>query len=182
MTEQKRLQEELQRQATYDSLTNLFNRGQVLQLLDATLKSANRYGLQVSLSICDIDDFKRINDEFGHRAGDRVLARLGEIVRNELRQADFAGRYGGDELLVIFPHTGMRGAYECMERIRRKLEETIFQIGSKSFRVTCTSGVAEFARTVKRPDDLIHMADMALLEGKQQGRNRINFHQSLTNL
>ncbi len=115
------------------------------------------------------------------RAGDRVLARLGEIVRNELRQADFAGRCGGDELLVIFPHTGLRGAYERMERIRRKLEETIFQIGSKSFQVTCTSGVAEFTLTVKRSDDLIHMADMAWLEGKRQGRNRINFHQSPTN-
>lgn len=102
-------------------------------------------------------------------------------MRNELRQADFAGRYGGDELLVIFPHTGVSGAYACMERIRRKLEETIFQIGSKSFRVTCTSGVAEFTLTVKRSDDLIHMADMALLEGKRQGRNRINFHQSRTN-
>jgi len=181
VTEQKRLQEELQHQAKYDSLTNLFNRGQVLQLLDAAFNSAKRYGLPVSLSICDIDDFKRINDEFGHRAGDRVLARLGEIVRNELRQADFAGRYGGDELLMIFPHTGMRGAYECMERIRRGLEETVFEIGSSSFRVTCTSGVAEFARTVTRSDDLIHMADMALLEGKQQGRNRINFHQSPTN-
>jgi len=68
-----------------------------------------------------------------------------------------------------------------MERIRRKLEETTFQIGSKSFRVTCTSGVAEFTGTVTRSDDLIHMADMALLEGKHQGRNRINFHQSPTN-
>ena len=108
---------------------------------------------------------------------DSVLAQLGEIVRHELRQADFAGRYGGDELLMVFPHTGMTGTYECMERIRRKLEETTFQIGSKSFRVTCTSGVAEFARTLKRSDDLIHMADMVLLEGKQQGRNRTILHQ-----
>jgi diguanylate cyclase (GGDEF)-like protein len=106
---------------------------------------------------------------------------MGEIVRNELRQADFAGRYGGDELLAMFPHTGMRGAYECMGRIRRRLEETIFQIGSKPFQVTCTSVVAEFALTVKRSDDLIHMADMALLEGKRQGRNRIDFYQSPTN-
>ena len=69
VTDQKRLQEELQRQAKYDPLTKLFNRGRVLQLLDAALKSANRYGVQVSLSICDIDDFKRINDECGHPAG-----------------------------------------------------------------------------------------------------------------
>ncbi|MGO9569732.1 MAG: diguanylate cyclase [Desulfomonilaceae bacterium] len=177
VTEQKRLQEELQRQATYDSLTGLFNRGQVLQLLDAALKSAKRYGLDVSLSICDIDDFKRINDEFGHRAGDQVLAQLSEMVRNELRQADFAGRYGGDELLVVFPHTDSRGAYECMERIRRRLEETTFQIASRSFSVTCTSGVAEFTQTLTRSDDLIHMADMALFEAKQQGRNRIILHQ-----
>ena len=172
MTEQKRFEEELQRQAKYDSLTKLFNRGQVLELLGAALSSAKRYELHVSLSICDIDDFKRINDEFGHQAGTRVLAKLGEIVRDQMRDADIAGRYGGDELLVVFPNTGVSGAYECMERIRRKLEGTVFQFHSKSFRVACTSGVAEFAHSLSRPDDLIHMADMALLEGKRQGRNR----------
>jgi diguanylate cyclase (GGDEF)-like protein/PAS domain S-box-containing protein len=176
VTEQKRLQQELERQAKYDSLTNLFSRGEVLQLLDAALKSATRYGLVVSLGICDIDDFKRINEEFGHRAGDRVLEQLGEIVRSELRQADFAGRYGGDELLLVFPHTGMQGAHECMERIRRGLEENTFKIGSSSFRATCTSGVAESTGSLTRFDDLIHMADMALLKGKQAGRNRIILH------
>jgi diguanylate cyclase (GGDEF)-like protein/PAS domain S-box-containing protein len=177
VTEERRLRQELQRQAKYDSLTGLFNREQVLQLLDAALKSASRYGLVVSLSICDVDDFKRINDEFGHGAGDRVLAQFGEIVRNELRQADFAGRYGGDELLLVFPHTGMRGAYECMERIRRGLEATTFRVDSTPFKVTCTSGVAEFNETLTRYDDLIHMADMALLKGKKTGRNRIILHQ-----
>jgi diguanylate cyclase (GGDEF)-like protein len=181
VTEQKRLEEELKRQAKYDSLTNLFNRGQVLQLLDAALKSAKRYGLLVSLSICDIDHFKTVNDEFGHRAGDRVLVRLGEIVRNEIRQADFAGRYGGDELLVVFPHTDSSGACECMDRIRRKLEETTFQVGPKSFKVTCTAGVAEFTHTLTRSGDLIHMADMSLFKGKQQGRNRTILHQFQAN-
>jgi diguanylate cyclase (GGDEF)-like protein/PAS domain S-box-containing protein len=180
VTEQRRLQEELERQAQYDPLTKLFNRGQVLQLLDAALKAAKRYGLVLSLSICDIDDLKKINDEFGHRAGDLVLKQLGEIVGKEVRQADIAGRYGGDELLLVFPHTDMRGAYESMERIRRGLEETTFQIGSKYFRATCTSGVAEFTPTLTRTDDLIHVADMALLKGKQQGRNRIILHQLTT--
>jgi len=178
VTEEKRLQEELERQAKYDLLTDLFNRGQVLELLDAAWKSAKRYGLEVSLSICDIDEFKRVNDEFGHQAGDRVLAQLGEIVRQELRQADFAGRYGGDELMVVFPHTGIGGAHECMERIRRRLEDTPFRTGKRSYRVTCTSGVAEFDQTLTRSDDLIHMADMALLEGKHEGRNRTTLYLS----
>lgn len=173
ITEQKRLDEELKRHANYDSLTNILNRRRVMELLDSAFESTKRYNLPLSLAICDIDNFKEINDVFGHQSGDLVLTKFGEVIRHELRKADFAGRYGGDEFIIIYPHTPAAGAAECMERIISRIGAISFYAGSTPFTVTCSAGIAEFDSGMLKSDNLIHWADMALYEAKQQGRNRV---------
>lgn len=173
ITKAKRLQEELKRQASLDSLTGLFNRRTVLGKLESALESARRYHTPLSVSICDIDNFKAINDTFGHNAGDMVLAQYGNTVKKELRRADFAGRFGGDEFVLVFPHTNAAGAGECMERIKNGLEQMKFTFESRTHVVTCSAGVAEFVDSIPTADDLVHAADQALYEAKRQGRNRI---------
>jgi len=172
ITRAKKLQEELKRHASLDALTGLLNRRTVLGKLETALESARRYHTPLSVSICDIDNFKAINDTFGHNAGDMVLAQYGDIVRRQLRRADFGGRFGGDEFVLVFPHTKSAGASECMERIKNELEQMKFTFDSKTHEVTCSAGVAEFVDS-PTADDLVHAADQALYEAKRQGRNRI---------
>jgi len=167
VTERRKLSEELQKRATHDSLTNLLNRQTVLELLDSTLENARRYKVPLSLSICDLDDFKRVNDEFGHQAGDDVLKEFGRIIKQELRRADFGGRYGGDEFLLVFPHTGADGAIECMKRVRTALQQTTFESATKSYRITCSAGVAQFDSHMSAANELIRLADQALYEAKR---------------
>jgi diguanylate cyclase (GGDEF)-like protein len=102
-----------------------------------------------------------------------VLKRFGDILRQQLRGGDIAGRYGGDEFIIAFPHTTALGAAESVERIRAVLEQTSFEEDSKSYRVSFTAGVAEFHPGHATVDDMIHEADMALYDAKKQGRNRV---------
>jgi diguanylate cyclase (GGDEF)-like protein/PAS domain S-box-containing protein len=178
VTERRALVEELKRQATHDSLTKLLNRQTVLELLASTLENARRYNVPLSVAICDLDDFKRVNDEFGHQAGDDVLRKFGKIVTQEFRRADFGGRYGGDEFLLVFPHTTVEGVSECLRRVREALQETTFEFAPESYRVTCSMGVAQFVPHLASADDLIHLADQALYEAKRNGLGIAVYSQS----
>jgi diguanylate cyclase (GGDEF)-like protein/PAS domain S-box-containing protein len=173
ITEQKRLEKWLRRLATRDSLSNLYNRGHFLETLESTCETARRYKLSLSLGLCDIDRFKEVNDRYGHQTGDEVLATFGNIVAKELRRSDFAGRYGGDEFIVAFPHTSGSEAVKVMERIRERLEQSPIVCGSITCNVTCSIGVAEFASGRMNTDDLIRDADKALYAAKDGGRNRV---------
>jgi len=173
VTEKKELEKELMNLASHDSLTGLPNRRHFLDILDFLYENVRRYGSPLSLGILDIDYFKEVNDKHGHRAGDQVLKRFGDIMKQELRGGDIVGRYGGDEFIITFPHTPASGAAESLERIRSVLEHARFQEDSRSYRVTCSAGVAEFVSEHATVEDLIHEADMALYEAKKQGRNRV---------
>lgn len=172
-TERKKLEAELHRQATRDELTNLFNRRQILVLVEAACETAARYVQPFSLCICDIDYFKNVNDEYGHDAGDRVLAKFGEIVRTELRGADIAGRYGGDEFIIAFPNTSLEGAGQCLGRIRERLAQVQPAEGSVSTKVTFSAGLAELSSREMTTTTLIREADKALYEAKKRGRDRV---------
>ncbi len=180
VTEKKELEQKLVNLASNDSLTGLPNRRHLLHTLDFLHENAKRYGTPLSLGILDIDNFKEVNDEYGHRAGDQVLRKFGDVMRQQLRGGDFAGRYGGDEFIVAFPHTPASGAAESVERIRSVFEQATFQEDSESYRVSCTVGIAEFAPGQETVDDMIHEADMALYEAKKQGRNRVVIHEVST--
>ncbi len=122
---------------------------------------------------CDVDYLKEINDEFGHQAGDRLLIEFSSVIKQELRKADLAGRYGGDEFLIILPHTDIRGAVDSMERIRNNFGAARLNFGARFERGSCTIGIAEFDLRIPNAEALIHLADQALYKAKQAGRNRI---------
>jgi diguanylate cyclase (GGDEF)-like protein/PAS domain S-box-containing protein len=171
ITRRKRLEEELKLRATRDSLTGLFNRSHFLETLSLACATAKRYDQPLSVSILDVDKFKDVNDTHGHLTGDLVLERLGRIVQKELRSSDFAGRFGGDEFIIAFPHSGAQGAAHSVERIRVALAEYVFHAAAGPFHVNATGGVAEFAPQQMIMQDLIQQADVALYRAKNLGRN-----------
>ena len=171
VTQQKKLEGELHRYATRDELTNLFNRRQTLTLLEAACQNASRYSRPLSLAICDVDHLKKINDEHGHDAGDEMLRFFGTTIHRELRGADIAGRYGGDEFLMIFPNTPLEGAARSLDRIRVRMGETVLPNNGGN-KITFSAGVAQFAQGMT-PEMFIHQADEALYEAKRLGRNRV---------
>jgi diguanylate cyclase (GGDEF)-like protein len=124
--------------------------------------------------MADLDHFKQVNDNYGHLAGDAVLRKVGKIFNETLRSIDTAGRYGGEEFLIILDNTGEQEAEQTAERIRKAVEESRITRDGKTIQVTISIGVATICDMVSMDDgQLIGIADKALYEAKQQGRNRI---------
>lgn len=171
----KTLQEELIRAnahlaelSTTDALTGLRNRRSFDDVLVSEAARALRYELPLSLMLIDIDHFKRVNDDHGHQAGDRVLSRVGEVLREGTRTTDFAARYGGEELAVLLPHTGTAPAAMLADRLRSAISCATFPV--PGLRVTVSAGVAGLDPTGS-PSALVEAADRALYTAKHEGRN-----------
>jgi len=174
ITEWKKFEDHLFYQATHDALTGLYNRRHLMARLEQTICSARRYRFPLSMSLCDIDGFKDINDTHGHGVGDEVLAAFGKIIAGNSRASDTCGRYGGDEFCIILPHTSAVAAAKCIERIRSTLAEREFgEEEGGQFSVTATFGIAELAPSHGGKEDLLIAADRALYRAKDEGRNRI---------
>lgn len=170
----RRNRELLEHQATHDPLTGLYNRRFFTDRLEMEIKTSRRYRYPLSLCICDLDDFKSINDRYGHGAGDEVLVKLGQLIREETRAEDIPGRMGGDEFCVILPHTSSFTASICLERIRTRLKAFPFKTDDgKEFTASATFGVAEFHPPAKTQKELFERADQALYRGKELGRNTV---------
>jgi diguanylate cyclase (GGDEF)-like protein len=147
-----------------DHLTGLFNKRYFQEQLQAEIKRSQRYGQVFSILYVDIDNFKHYNDSRGHLAGDRLIGRISQLIRDQLRAADGAFRYGGEEYTVILPLTDTRGALEVAERIRQHVERSLHQE-----QVTVSVGVAEY----RDGTDIVSRADQALYQAKEQGRNSV---------
>ncbi len=169
----KVLEDALRYHATHDDLTGVFNRRQVMDLLEAACRTSARYHHPLSACICDLDNFKSVNDRYGHLAGDELLVMFVDAVKHELRASDMVGRYGGDEFILVFPETPMSGAVESLERVRRRLAQTLADSEWHDTGVTCSAGVAEWTATCTTASDLVRDADHALLAAKQAGRDRV---------
>jgi diguanylate cyclase (GGDEF)-like protein len=152
--------------ARTDPLTGVLNRRGFDERLDIELRRARRRSEPLALIIGDIDDFKRLNDEFGHAAGDEALRRVADALRAGSREMDVIGRIGGEEFAMLMPATGLAGAYEAAERMRRLVES------SDSERLTISFGAVELAGEHDDPAALIARADAALYDAKETGRNR----------
>jgi len=164
-----------------DELTGLYNRRHLQRSLEQEIQRANRYHRQMTLAILDVDFFKNYNDVCGHPAGDRALASIGETLRTQLREVDIVARYGGEEFAVILPETsaspeaGASNPFPFLERLRSKIETTLFA-GEERIPggcLTISGGVACFPDDAEDLQSLVDVADRALYEAKEQGRNRV---------
>ena len=160
-----------------DELTGVYNRRHLMELLEHEHHRISRGGAHFSVAMLDIDYFKSVNDTHGHLTGDEVLKSVSDIIRKSLRSADFCGRYGGEEFLLVMTQTNINGALLCAERIRSNIEQGRFPNLGPDFRVTVSLGVTEFAGKEDIPT-MIGRADKALYRAKETGRNRVDYNEA----
>lgn len=164
---------EVDRRARTDPLTGLWNRHHFGEQLQRTLNEADRYGTQVSLVLVDIDHFKRVNDTWGHEAGDSVLKQVARILQDGVRSVDICVRYGGEEIAMLLAQTDSDHAVEVAERLRLRIAGQPVRHGASEIAVTASFGVATYPETVKVRDQLFPASDKALYIAKHEGRNRV---------
>ncbi len=164
-------QRALHRIATSDALTGINNRRSFDTIIASEVDRAQRYGRELSLLIIDIDHFKRVNDNFGHMAGDTVLRKLAERLTREMRTHDHLARYGGEEFAIILPETSLEMAHLIGERLRTSVGEQDYDIGSHPLHVTFSVGISSFPLQATTAEELILNADIALYRAKETGRN-----------
>lgn len=168
--------QELQRLSSTDRLTGLFNRGHWEEMLRQDYARHRRYDRNAALVMFDIDHFKRINDSYGHQAGDAVIQRAAELIRQSMRDADIAGRYGGEEFVVLLPDTDSEGAVTFAERLRQSIEAHEVIHEGRSIHFTVSLGIADLSQPTSGYAQLIERADSAMYMSKSAGRNQVSLY------
>jgi two-component system cell cycle response regulator len=173
--ENSRLFERVRNLSIRDGLTELYNHRHSVELLANEFERVGRYHQEaMSLLMIDIDHFKAVNDQYGHPVGDIVLRDVAKLMREALRTVDSVGRYGGEEFMVILPHTPYDEAAKTGERLRQRVADHVFQVAGSSVKVTVSVGVASYpSEKVDSPSALIREADLRLYRAKELGRNRV---------
>jgi two-component system cell cycle response regulator len=165
--------EALREQATHDSLTRLWNRSSILDILKREMAKAERETASVGLIMVDLDHFKQINDTHGHMTGDEVLREAARRMQASLRSYDAVGRYGGEEFLIVSPGSSQASAIHLAERLRSAIHREPLRVGEKSLTFSISLGVAAVQGVATTPEVLIRAADEALYRAKELGRNRV---------
>ncbi|MHC8357951.1 GGDEF domain-containing protein [Pseudomonas sp. LB3P81] len=168
---------QLQKLSSTDRLTGLYNRGHWEESLKGAYARHQRYGNATSLVMFDIDHFKRVNDTYGHQAGDKVIEQVARLVREHVRDTDVAGRYGGEEFGVVLSDTDKTSAAVFAERLRKAVEGLEVLHNGQSIRFTISLGVADLSQPSTNYADLIAWADQALYASKKAGRNRVTVYE-----
>jgi diguanylate cyclase (GGDEF)-like protein len=158
--------------AQVDALTFLLNRRMIVQELQREILRAMRYDSPFSIALADIDHFKRINDVYGHLAGDEVLRQVAYLLRDHIRHPDMVGRYGGEEFLILLPNTKSSAAEEQAGRLTTQVRDTIVELYEHSLKITISMGIAQFQSGVDNWESLVKRADNAMYEAKSKGRDR----------
>ena len=164
---------EVDKRSRTDPLTGLWNRHHFGEQLQRTLNEADRHESPVSLVLVDIDHFKRVNDQWGHQAGDSVLKQVARILQDGVRSVDVCVRYGGEEIALLLPRTDSAHAVEVAERLRQRICAHPLRHGVVEIPVTASFGVATYPETVKARDQFFPASDKALYIAKHEGRNRV---------
>jgi diguanylate cyclase (GGDEF)-like protein len=165
------LHAEVQRISITDPLTGVFNRRGLIEFGLHEVERTKRFHRRFSAIMFDIDRFKRVNDTYGHVQGDRVLASLAGVSSATLRDADLLGRFGGEEFVALLPETGIEGAGDVAERLRKRVEEMRVSSREGDISITISLGVVEMTPQIKSLDELLTLADYALYRAKEAGRN-----------
>jgi diguanylate cyclase (GGDEF)-like protein len=171
--ENARIFDQMKEMAITDAVTQLYSRRHFTTQVQAEVERSNRHGSALSILMVDIDKFKRVNDTWGHNAGDVVLRSVAHVCKDSLRLNDLVGRWGGEEFAVALPETGLREAEVVAERLRRAVDEMTVPVGSDMARVTVSVGVACLNAETSTLEALVDSADRALYNAKQAGRNRV---------
>lgn len=168
----------LHEMATTDGLTRLFIKRYFLQRLDEEFKRTKRYKRQAALIMFDIDFFKKVNDTYGHQAGDEALKAVASIIRQNCRDVDIPCRFGGEEMAVLMPETDKEGALFYAHRIKEKIENSTVYYENKEIKLTISGGIAGFPEdAIRNGAEFIKCADLALYSSKDNGRNRITLYE-----
>ncbi len=158
-----------------DALTQVYCRRYFLERFNEELKRSKKNKLHLSFLMVDIDNFKQFNDRFGHLVGDAILRQVSRILMETVRQIDFIGRYGGEELSVVLAETDKDQANFAAERIRQAISNTIIKVYDEELKVSVSIGVSVFPDNALNMQDLIEMADQALYLAKETGKNKVCF-------
>lgn len=173
ITASKKLEALLRMQSETDELTDLPNRRKLMAALTEHYELYARYKTPASVLIFDIDNFKGINDQYGHLAGDKAISATAEVCRRELRATDFPARLGGDEFVILMPHTDRTHAAPIAERLRQRIAEHLKGLGTLGDGATISGGLSELRPGDTSYEDVLKRADDALYRAKRDGRDRI---------
>ncbi|EQC45347.1 GGDEF domain-containing protein [Bacteriovorax sp. Seq25_V] len=169
--------DKLNLEANTDRHTGCFNKTYFNNKLDLEVKKSKVTGTPLSLIIFDLDHFKKLNDNYGHDAGDFVLKSMAELIRkNGVREDDTFARYGGEEFVILLPKTNLKQSYEIAERLRKLVESHDFIYDTNKLPVTASIGVADYRQGVVTGTDLFKRADEAVYKSKEGGRNQVSFY------
>jgi len=169
----------LERQTYFDQLTGLYNRRRLNEVIESEFDAATREGWPLSIGFIDVDHFKRVNDSYGHQAGDAVLKSIARGLAATKRESDTLARYGGEEFVLVLPGTGEEDACKVLERVRRQLAELQHDVDTNTIAITVSIGLATFVKgtdggeNMATCDDVLRAADRALYMAKREGRNRV---------
>lgn len=168
-----RLYERIEEVAITDSLTASYTRRYCLERLSEEFQRAQKYNLQLSFLMMDVDHFKKYNDKYGHLVGDAVLREIARIMKSCSREIDLLGRFGGEEFAIILPDTSKEGALLAAERIRQQIAKQQINVYDEELKATISIGVANYPADAKISEELIDKSDWALYRAKKMGRNRV---------
>jgi len=170
----KQYQDKLKEMAMKDGLTGLYNHGLLMELFEKEFRKNERSRVGTTFAMLDIDHFKKVNDTYGHMAGDMVLRQLSQILQNSVRMMDIIGRYGGEEFGIILRESDEAMAYQISERIRQNVEKYDFSLKESTIHITVSIGICfkKFEDNIE-PTEVVRRADLALYQAKTKGRNRV---------
>ncbi len=178
ISENKKTEEELLRLAATDPLTGAFNRREFMALAEQESMRAHRYGHPLSIMMLDLDHFKRLNDTYGHAAGDKALQRFTTLCCNALRTCDIFGRWGGEEFVALLPETDAEGASIIAERLRKIVSQNILAYNDQKISLTTSIGIAQYRSGEVAVEGPLGRADTAVYDAKKAGRNRISVYRN----